>query len=429
MSNTVLVLGSGGREHALAWKLAQSEQVKQVIVAPGNGGTSWQASDSLAACESAPIAVSDFAALIELAQSRHIALTVVGPELPLAEGIVDAFESAGLRVFGPDKAAAQLEASKAFARAFMDEFDIPSPIHGTFTDADSAKNFIREFGRPVVVKASGLAAGKGVLICETITEAEAAVDSILADRAFGAAGDQVVIEEMLSGDEFSVLAFCDGKTALPMMVARDHKRALDNDEGLNTGGMGAFAPTPDISTQELQSISDTVLQAAIDGIQKRGTAYKGVLYAGLMRTEDGLKVLEFNCRFGDPETQVVLPMLASDLYSIMNACIDETLDRIAVEWHSGSCATVVLAAPGYPEAYPRGLPITIENPHPETIIFHAGTKLQDGTLVSSGGRVLNVTARAASLNSALKQVYADIAEQIHFDAMHYRHDIGGKYRE
>lgn len=429
MRHTVLVIGSGGREHAIAWKLAQSEQVTLVLVAPGNGGTTWQADESLAAAESVNIGVSDFPALLELAQSRDVALTVVGPEVPLAEGIVDIFEDAGLRVFGPRKAAAELEASKAFARAFMDEFGIPAPIYGTFSEAESAKNFVREFGKAVVVKASGLAAGKGVLICETIAEAELAIDSIIADKAFGAAGDEVVIEEMLYGDEFSVLAFCDGQRAVPMMVARDHKRALDNDKGLNTGGMGAFAPTPDISAEEIQAISDSVLKPAIEGMQKRGSPYKGILYAGLMRTDDGLKVLEFNCRFGDPETQVVLPMLASDLYDIMNACIDETLDNTEIEWHSGSCATVVLASSGYPESYPKGLPISFKNPHPETIIFHAGTTLKNEMLVTSGGRVLNITARADSLNAALNQVYADIAEEIHFEDMHYRRDIGGKYRE
>lgn len=429
MSQTILVLGSGGREHALAWKLAQSPHVGAVIVTPGNGGTSWDADDKLCCAQTVNIPLSDFAALIELAKSRHVALTVVGPEVPLAEGIVDAFEAAGLRAFGVSQTVAQLEASKAFARQFMSEVGIPSPVYGTFKTAESAKKFIRDFAKPVVVKANGLAAGKGVLICETVESALDAVDTIMAERAFGSAGDSVVIEELLIGEEFSVLAFCDGKIAVPMMVARDHKRALDGDLGLNTGGMGAYAPTSDLSSTEIQEIQESVLQATVSACAERGMSFKGVLYAGIMRTDEGIKVLEFNCRFGDPETQVVLPMLKSDLFEIMNACMDGKLDSLDIQWHEGVCATVVLASPGYPESYPEGLPITIGDLQPETIVFHAGTALNADDLVTAGGRVLNVTAKADSLDAALNRVYADIENSIYFEKMHYRRDIGSKHRE
>lgn len=425
MSHTVLVVGSGGREHALAWKLAQSLQVKHVIIVPGNGGTHWQKSDSLASCESVNISVDDFDNLIQLAQNRDVSLTVVGPEVPLALGIVDRFDAEGLRIFGVSKAAAKLEASKAHARDFMKQVGIPSPAYGIFTDEAPAIKFIHEFGKPVVVKASGLAAGKGVLVCDTAQEAEDAVGQILSDKAFGSAGDQIVIEERIDGDEFSVLAFCDGKIAMPMMVARDHKRALDGDEGLNTGGMGAYAPATDITQAEIDDICNNILQPTVSAMAERGTPYKGILYAGLMRAGKDIKVLEFNCRFGDPETQVVLPMLDSDLYDLMNACIDGKLDSIDINWHDGSCATVVLASGGYPESYPKGIPITIENPTDEIQIFHAGTARQnDGKLVTSGGRVMALTVRDNDLESALDKIYANIGTSVHFDKMHYRTDIG-----
>ena len=372
MNQTVLIVGSGGREHALAWKLAQSEQVKHVIVAPGNGGTSWQGSDTLASCESVNIAVEDFDNLLQLAKDRDVNLTVVGPEVPLALGIVDIFEEQGLRIFGVSKAAAQLEASKSFSRDFMNRVGIPSPAYGIFQDEASAIEFIQDFGKSVVVKASGLAAGKGVLVCDTAEEAIDAVQQILGGGAFGSAGDEIVIEERLDGDEFSVLAFCDGKIAIPMMIARDHKRALDDDQGLNTGGMGAYAPATDISPDEIDDICKRVLQPTVDDMAEQGTPFKGILYAGIMRSDDGIRVLEFNCRFGDPETQVVLPMLKSDLYILMNACIDGTLDSQTLEWHDGACATVVLASGGYPESYSKGARILINNPSSDIQIFHAG---------------------------------------------------------
>lgn len=424
MSHPVLIVGGGGREHALAWKLAQSPQVKHIIVAPGNGGTIWDATDKRASCESVAIGVTDFDALIDLAQVRNVSLTVVGPEVPLADGIVDAFEAAGLRIFGPAQASAQLEASKAFSRAFMTEVRIPSPEYGTFSRQDDALEFVREFNAPVVVKASGLAAGKGVLICESVAEAEQAIKSIMEENAFGSAGDEIVVEERLIGDEFSVLAFCDGQVAVPMMIARDYKRALDGDEGLNTGGMGAFAPTPDISAEEIEYITRCILQPTVDAMSRKGTPYKGVLYAGLMRSGTDIKVLEFNCRFGDPETQVVLPMLDSDLFAIMNACIDGTLAGVDIRWKDGACATVVLASPGYPDRYPRGLPITVGETASDTIIFHAGTTVIGDQLVTSGGRVMAVTAQADTLETALERIYSEIGETVYFEGMHFRHDIG-----
>ena len=424
MSHTVLIVGAGGREHALAWKLAQSSQVGHVIVAPGNGGTIWPETENFASCESAAIAVDNFPALIQLAKARDVSMTVVGPEVPLALGIVDAFEAEGLRIFGVSRAAARLEASKAYARDFMQNNSIPSPVYSVFENEADAIEFIHDFGKPVAVKASGLAAGKGVIVCDTPQEAEAAVKQMMTDKSFGAAGDQIVIEERLYGDEFSLLAFCDGKIAVPMMIARDHKRALDGDEGLNTGGMGAFAPAIDISEAEIAEIQRRILQPTVTAMAANQTPYRGTLYAGLMRSEDGIKVIEFNCRFGDPETQVILPMLQSDLCSIMNACIDGTLSGQNITWHEGACATVVLASGGYPGKYEKGIPITINAPDEEIQIFHAGTTLNDDELVTSGGRVLAVTTRAPQLDDALNRIYASIGTDVSFENMHYRTDIG-----
>jgi phosphoribosylamine---glycine ligase len=422
---TVLIVGAGGREHALAWKLAQSPHVEHVMVAPGNGGTNWEATNTLASCEQVDIAVDNFDKLLRLATDCDVGLTVVGPEVPLALGVVDVFEAQGLRIFGVSKAASQLEASKSYSRDFMNRVGIPSPVYGIFQDEASAIDFIREFGKPVVVKASGLAAGKGVLVCDTAQEAENAVIQILGDKAFGSAGDEIVIEERLNGDEFSVLAFCDGKTAIPMMIARDHKRALDGDQGLNTGGMGAYAPATDITLDKIDDICQRVLQPTVDTMAEQGTPFHGILYAGIMRSDDGIRVLEFNCRFGDPETQVILPMLNADLYTLMNACIDGTLESQTIEWYDGACATVVLASGGYPESYPKSIPITIDNLSSDIQIFHAGTAQQnDGQLVTAGGRVMALTARSPYLDVALDKVYAEIGEHVYFDKMHYRTDIG-----
>ena len=431
-STNVLVVGAGGREHALAWALSRSPQVAQVFVAPGNAGTEWAAHQTphglqphAAACNIA-IAADDFPALIAFAQENDVTLTVVGPEVPLAAGIVDAFQDAGLAIFGPSQAAAQLEASKAFAKDFMRENNIPTGDYGAFSDYNEARAYLDNFDGPVVVKADGLAAGKGVLICNTINEAEAALKQVMQDRAFGSAGETVVIEERLTGPEISVLAFADGKTVAPMVVARDHKRALDGDQGLNTGGMGAFAPTPDVPQHLIDNIVRDVIQPTIDGMAARGTPYVGILYAGLMLTPNDPKVLEFNCRFGDPETQVILPLLKTDLYQVFMTCIEGRLDTIDVRWRGESCATVVLAAPGYPESYPKGLPITgLESltSTDDIIAFHAGTILKDGQCVTSGGRVIAITALGADLPQALERAYRGV-EMLHFDGMHYRCDIG-----
>ncbi len=353
----VLVIGSGGREHALAWTLARSSQVDQVIVAPGNGGTEWPASQDQRPCHNVPIKVDDFEALLAFARDNQIGLTLVGPEVPLAAGIVDRFQEAGLPIWGPRRAAAQLEGSKSYAKDFMRRHTIPTAEYGVFDDYAAASAFVENFGRNVVVKADGLTAGKGVLVCGSVEAAKDALHSILVERIFGEAGRRVVVEERLDGVEISVLAFSDGKTVLPMPVARDHKRVNDGDQGPNTGGMGAYSPAPDISAALVDEVCRTVLQPAVKGMAAEGTPYVGVLYAGLMITPDGPRVLEFNCRFGDPETQVILPRLETDLVDICRACINGTLDQIDVRWRPESCATVVMASGGYPGKYQTGLPI------------------------------------------------------------------------
>lgn len=414
-----LVIGGGGREHAIAWKLAQSPQVARVYVAPGNGGTT----------HNIDLQPDDFDGLIAFARAQDVALTVVGPEVPLANGIVDAFQMAGLAIFGPVRQAAQIEASKAFAKDFMTEQGIPTGEYYTTDDYYEARKFLEEYQQPVVVKASGLAAGKGVIITDTREEAGMAIHQIMEDRAFGTAGEIIVIEERLSGREVSVLAFCDGTTVKPMVMARDYKRALVGDKGLNTGGMGAIAPLNDVSDAWIAEITATALQPVLDGMNALGTPYKGVLYAGLMLTEDGAKVLEYNCRFGDPETQVILPLLKTDLYDVLQACIAGTLDQLTLEWHDKACATVICASPGYPESYPKGLPISgLDDVDDDVIVFHAGTKADHGQIVTDGGRVLAVTAIADDTAQALQHVYANV-DRIDFDGMHYRTDIGHVYDE
>jgi phosphoribosylamine--glycine ligase len=372
------------------------------------------------------MAAEDFDSLITFAREKEVALTVVGPEVPLADGIVDHFQTADLPIFGPTKAAAQLEASKAFAKAFMAQHNIPTAEYQTFTDYEIARDYLEKKSGPLVIKASGLAAGKGVIMCQNTAEAATALQSIMLDRQFGAAGNEVIIEKCLTGPELSVLAFTDGRTVVPLSPARDHKRIFDHDEGPNTGGMGAYAPVPAISPALLANIQQTVLQTAVDGMAARGTPYKGVLYAGLMLTNDGPKVLEFNCRFGDPETQVIIPLLASDLVEIMLACIEERLDKSAVQLHPGACATVVMASEGYPGSYPKGLAITgVEkaNQLNGVSVFHAGTAQKDGRLLTNDDRVLAVSATGPTLPTALQQAYNGV-DQIHFEGAHYRKDIG-----
>ncbi len=410
----LLIIGSGGREHALGWKLAKSPRVTKIYVAPGNGGTAKENK-----CEN--ISVQN---PLNFAKEQNIDLTIVGPEVPLAEGIVDNFQAAGLKIWGPSKAAAQIEASKSFSKSFMERHNIPAASSQTFTDFDESLNYLKTLSKLPVIKASGLAAGKGVILPDNLDEAETALKAIMLEKKFGTAGQEVIIEERLEGQEASVLAFCDGQNIKVMPPAQDHKRALDGDKGLNTGGMGAYAPAPLITTEFLQEITERIIQPAVNGLKTEGMPYVGILYAGIMLTENGPKTLEFNCRFGDPEAQVILPLLETDLLDIIKSSISGTLSNLEVNWLQGSAATVVLASGGYPRAYEKGKTITGLDTK-EAFIFHAGTNLQDGQVVTSGGRVLNVVGIADNLKDALQKAYKAI-ENIHFEDMHYRKDIGQK---
>jgi phosphoribosylamine--glycine ligase/phosphoribosylaminoimidazole synthetase len=416
----VLIVGGGGREHALAWKVAQSPLLDKLYIAPGNPGT-------LGLGENVALNVDDHQAVVAFCQSRQIDLAIVGPEAPLAAGIADALAAGGIRCFGPSRAAAQIEASKAFSKAFMARHAIPSARYQTFTDVAAALAHLAAVEYPVVIKASGLAAGKGVILPETPEEAAAAVRSMLVEGVFGAAGHEIVIEERLSGPEVSLMAFCDGRTVAPMIPAQDHKRLLDDDRGPNTGGMGAYAPAPVCSTEMVAAVTQTVLQPAVDGLAAEGMPFVGVLYAGLMLTADGPRVLEFNCRFGDPETQAVLPLLAADLLTVALACAEGALDPAAVHWHSGSAVTVVLASGGYPGEMDTGHPVSGLDRLPEdAVCFHAGTRFDaQGRLVNAGGRVFGVTAWAPTLATAVARVY-QATRAIHFAGMHYRQDIAAK---
>jgi phosphoribosylamine--glycine ligase/phosphoribosylformylglycinamidine cyclo-ligase len=415
----VLIVGSGGREHALAWKLSLSPRVSQLYVAPGNGGTA-------AGCENVAISASDISALVSFTHERHIDLTVVGPEAPLVAGLVDAFAAEGLRAFGPAAAAAQLEGSKVFAKRFMIEEGIPTAVAAIFDDYDLALGYLRTQEPPVVVKASGLAAGKGVTVCQTIPAAEAALHRAMVERIFGTAGDQVLIEDCLGGEEVSMLGFCDGRTVVPMLPARDYKRANDADQGPNTGGMGGYAPSPYVPPDVVAQIVSRVLQPAVDGMARRGTPYVGVLYAGLMLTDQGPRVLEFNCRFGDPETQVLLPLLETDLLEVVLACLDGRLGELDVHWSSEHTVSIVMASGGYPDSYEVGKPIhgvEAANSVPGVVVFQAGTARRDGELLTAGGRVLAATAKATTLEAAREQAYRAVAG-IDFTGAHYRRDIG-----
>lgn len=416
------MIGSGGREHAIAWALSRSSQAGVIYVAPGNAGT------SLSGFQNIPIHAEDIPALLQFAQSKRVGLTVVGPEVPLSTGIVDRFQAMGLHIFGPCQAAAQLESSKAFAKEFMIQHGIPTAHYARFDAYPPAVAWVRAIGKPVVVKADGLAAGKGVVLCDSVAEAETALRACLLEGIFGEAGRTVVVEERLSGPELSVLAFSDGHSILVMPNARDHKRVFDGDAGPNTGGMGAFAPVPEIADDLIDQISRTVLQPAIDGMARRGSPYIGVLYAGLMLTASGPKTLEFNCRFGDPETQAILPLLKSDMLDIIQSCTEGRLESIMPDtrWHSGACATVVLASGGYPGNYAKGLPIDGLDraaAHPDVFVFHAGTSMSEDRVVTAGGRVLTVSALGTDLPTALQRAYL-AASEIHFEGMHYRKDIG-----
>ena len=419
----VLVVGGGGREHAIIRKLKEAKAAPKLYCAPGNGGIAADA-------ECVPIKATDVQAMVEWAVQNAIDYVVVAPDDPLALGMVDALAEKGIPAFGPNKAAARIEASKVFSKNLMKKYGIPTARYETFSDAESARAYIRAQDKyPVVVKADGLALGKGVLICKDEAAAMAAVKSMMEDGAFGASGSRVVVEEFLTGPEVSVLSFTDGQTVVPMVSSMDHKRALDGDEGLNTGGMGTIAPNPYYTPEIAQVCMRTIFLPTIEAMRSEGCPFQGCLYFGLMLTPDGPKVIEYNCRFGDPETQVVLPLLEGDLLEIMQATTNGTLAGVPVKWKDAYAACVVLASGGYPQTYESGKRITglVEGQLPggEATVFHAGTRLEGGELVTAGGRVLGVTAVAETLLAAVKDAYA-AADHIHFEGMHKRSDMGAR---
>ena len=417
----VLVIGSGGREHALAWKLAQSPRVSEVIVAPGNAGTATEAG-----CRNAPVPVTDLDGLLQLARDEGVALTVVGPEGPLVAGVVDRFRAAGLRVFGPSAAAAQLEGSKAYAKDFLARHRIPTAFYSVFTQVEPALAYVRDKGAPIVVKADGLAAGKGVIVAMTLAEAEDAVRDMLSGNAFGEAGARVVVEEFLEGEEASFISMVDGRTALPMATSQDHKRVGDGDTGPNTGGMGAYSPAPVVTPQVHARVMREIVMPTVRGMAADGVPFTGFLYAGLMIDKAGIpKVIEFNVRFGDPETQPVMMRLHSDLLELVEAAIDQRLHETEVRWDPRPSLGVVMAAEHYPESPRLGDIINSwDVPDVEdTKVFHAGTKLEGGQVVTSGGRVLCVCALGDSVADAQRKAYAEVSG-ISWHGEFHRHDIG-----
>ncbi len=414
----ILVVGSGGREHAMAWKLAQSERIQMVYVAPGNGGTARDV-------RLQNVDITDLEQLAEFAISEHIGLTVVGPEVPLAAGIVDLFRARGLKIFGPTREAAQLESSKDFAKAFMQRHNIPTAKYKSFTDAELAHAYIDQEGAPIVIKADGLAAGKGVVVAMSLDEAHAAVDHMLADNRYGDAGARIVIEEFLAGEEASFIVMCDGKNVLPLATSQDHKRLKDADEGPNTGGMGAYSPAPIVTPAMHARVMREIINPTINGMAKDGIVFTGFLYAGLMIDAAGNpRTLEFNCRMGDPETQPIMARLKSDLVGVMEHAVNGTLDAVELEWDRRTAVGVVLAADGYPDNPRKGDVIDgIPAETPECVTFHAGTTLTDGKLVTNGGRVLCVVGLGDSVKMAQKQAYETV-DQIHFNGAQFRRDIG-----
>ena len=416
----ILVIGSGGREHALYWKLSESPQTEQIYAIPGNPGMG----------ASAAIALDDHAAILRFVKEHEIGLVVVGPEVPLMNGLVDEIEAAGIRAFGPRANAAEIEGSKSFAKDLMKKYGIPTARYEVFTAAEPARAYIRQEGAPIVVKADGLAAGKGVIVAMTEQEALDAVDAIMEDHSFGDAGARVVIEEFMEGEEASLLAFTDGTTIRPMISAQDHKRAYDGDRGPNTGGMGTYAPAPVMTPEMTERAVEEILKPTIAAMAKEGRVYRGCLYLGLMVTADGPKVVEFNARFGDPETQVVLPLLDSDLVAIMCACADGTLADVPIRWKDGAAVCVVLASGGYPGHYDKGQEIhgLADAEAMGALVFHAGTAMKDGKLVTNGGRVLGVVGRGADISSAVDAAYA-AATKISFKDAYYRKDIAHRALE
>ncbi|MHA1569953.1 MAG: phosphoribosylamine--glycine ligase [Alphaproteobacteria bacterium] len=415
----VLVVGGGGREHALAWKIAQSPLVETVYCAPGNAGTAGCATN-------VPIGADDLNALINFAIQEKIGLTIVGPEAPLVAGLVDRLAEKGIKAFGPSAAAAQLEGSKAFCKEVMVMAGVPTAKYGAFTDAGAAKRYAREMDAPLVVKADGLAAGKGVLICQTIEEAEFSIDQIMTQKAFGEAGNKVVVEEFLTGEEASFLAFTDGEHVLPLVSSQDHKRIGDGDTGLNTGGMGAYSPAPVVTPDVHDKIMNQVMIPTVKTMAERGALYKGVLYAGLMIENGEPKVLEFNARFGDPETQPLLYRMNSDIVPLLLATVDGGLDQHTIKWDDRPSVCIVVASGGYPGSYEKGKVIEgLDAETPDAFVFHAGTKLVDGQAVTSGGRVLGVTAKGQDIPAAIENAYAAV-KKVSFEKAYYRTDIGKK---
>ena len=422
MTYDILIVGGGGREHTIAETLKKSPKCGKLYMAPGNGGTA-------AIAENLPIKATDLDGVVAAAKEKKVDLVFVAPDDPLMLGMVDMLEAEGIRAFGPRANAAIIEGSKVFSKHLMKKYGIPTALYEVFDNSADAISYIKKQNTfPTVIKAEGLALGKGVIIAEDMAAAEAGVHEIMDDKAFGDAGNRVVIEEFLTGPEVSVLAFCDGKTVVPMVSAQDHKRALDGDKGLNTGGMGTFSPSRIYNEKLAELCMETIFRPTVDAMAKEGRPFKGVLYFGLMITANGPKVIEYNARFGDPETQVVLPRLKTDLIDIINAVIDEKLDDISIEWEDNACVCVVAASGGYPVKYAKGYEISGLDKlagKDDIMVFHAGTDVKDGKLVTSGGRVLGVTAKGANLDEAIKKSYDAIAK-VSFTDMHYRRDIGVK---
>jgi phosphoribosylamine--glycine ligase len=411
----VMVIGGGAREHSLVWKLAQSPKVKEIYVAPGNAGTQAMA-------HNLNIPPTNIEALAKAAQQHHIDLTVVGPEAPLALGIVDLFQSLDLSIFGPTQAATQLESSKVFAKELMQKYGIPCAQGAVFSSFSEAKDYVKSQPAPIVIKADGLAAGKGAIVATSQEQAFAALSDMMERRIFGAAGDKVIVDEYLSGQEVSLLAFTDGHHVSPMVPACDYKRAFDFDQGPNTGGMGGYSPPSFFGQHQVEQVKRTILEPVMHAMAQEGTPYKGVLYAGLMVTSEGARVLEFNARFGDPENQVMIPRLKTDLVDIMLAVLNGSLDRMKIEWSDEACVGVVMASQGYPGSYKTGFPITgLDKLDKGILVFHAGTTTKEG-IVTDGGRVLTVVAKGKTLGEARNKVYANLP-RIHFEGCHYRRDI------
>ncbi len=415
----VLIVGSGGREHAIAWSVAKSEQVDKIYCAPGNAGISEYA-------ECVDIGAMEFDKLVDFAKQNQIDLTIIGMDDPLVGGVVDVFEAAGLRVFGPDKKAAILEGSKAFSKDLMQKYEIPTAGYQNFTDSAAALSYLETADFPIVLKADGLALGKGVLICNSLEEAQAGVREIMEDKKFGSAGNTMVIEEFMEGREVSVLSFVDGKTIRTMTSAQDHKRAKDGDQGLNTGGMGTFSPSPFYTREVEEFCENHIFQKTVDAMATEGRPFKGIIFFGLMLTKNGPKLLEYNARFGDPEAQVVLPRMKNDIIDVINACVDGTLDKIQLEFEDNAAVCVVLASAGYPESYEKGIPMSGFDTFKDMdgyYCFHAGTKFENENIVTNGGRVVGITAKGADLKEARKNAY-QATEWIDFSNKYMRTDIG-----